>query len=226
MLRIAKKLSTSFVAVSAAVVMTLTSATEANATTAIHASRFTTLLNSLSVVATSESLHPGYARKLFLHWIDANNDGCNTREEVLKAESRVMTTQSITCKILSGRWYSAYDRQWVTNPTLLDIDHVVALKEAWLSGAYTWSYNRREAFANDLGYGPSLMAVTATSNFVKSSSDPAHWLPPVSYRCTYAASYVGIKWRWRLSVDSAEKRVLANILSHCSTVTVPLPRRA
>ncbi len=189
----------------------------------VPASRFSALLASLR---TDNASHTGYLRKLFHHWIDADSDRCSTRAEVLIAESKVRTTQTITCKVLTGKWYSPYDNRTVTQATLVDIDHVVALAEAWRSGAYNWTYSRREQFANDLGYGPSLIAVTASSNNNKSDKDPAIWLPPTSYRCTYAASWVGIKWRWNLAVDSRERTALKNILSRCGAVSVALPRRA
>lgn len=190
---------------------------------AVAASRFTTMLNSLTVDNVS---HAGYVRSLFHMWTDTDNDRCSTRAEVLIAESKTTTTRTVTCKVLTGRWYSPYDKQWPTVASNVDIDHVVALAEAWRSGAYNWSYSRREAFANDLGYGPSLIAVTDTSNQAKSDKDPAIWLPPAAYRCTYAASWVGIKWRWRLAVDSQEKTALKRILSRCGSVSVPLPSRA
>lgn len=189
----------------------------------VAASRFTTMLNSLTVDNVN---HAGYVRSLFHMWTDTDNDRCSTRAEVLIAESKTTTTRTVTCKVLTGRWYSPYDKQWPTVASNVDIDHVVALAEAWRSGAYDWSYSRREAFANDLGYGPSLIAVTETSNQAKSDKDPALWLPPVAYRCTYAASWVGIKWRWRLSVNSTEKAALKRILSGCGSVSVPIPRRA
>lgn len=190
---------------------------------AVAASRFTTLLNSLRVDNVS---HTGYLRSLFHMWTDTDNDRCSTRAEVLIAESKTTTTRTTTCKVLTGRWYSPYDKKWPTVASNVDIDHVVALAEAWRSGAYNWSYSRREAFANDLGYGPTLIAVTDTSNQAKSDKDPANWLPPVSYRCTYAASWVGIKWRWRLAVDTREKAVLKRILTGCGSVSVPIPKRA
>ena len=192
--------------------------------TGVSASRFLTMLNALT---PSNSTHAGYARSLFHLWTDADHDKCSTRAEVLIAESKKTTTRTVTCKVLTGKWYSPYDSKWVTLAKSLDIDHVVALKEAWRSGAYDWSYSRREAYANDLGYGPSLIAVTATSNRAKSDKDPGVWMNvPASYKCTYAASWVGIKWRWRLSVDTKEKAALKRVLMGCGSVSVPLPTRA
>src|SRR5215471_806129 len=72
------------------------------------------VLNSLTVRAESNS--PAYARSAFHHWIDADHDSCDTREEVLIAESRVKATRGSGCKILSGRWYSYYDSATWTRP--------------------------------------------------------------------------------------------------------------
>ncbi|GAA0451801.1 hypothetical protein GCM10010361_14850 [Streptomyces olivaceiscleroticus] len=77
----------------------------------------------------------GYKRTSFRHWIDEDHGGCSTRNEVLIAESRVPAQTGPGCKILSGQWFSYYDQQTVTDPRGLDIDHMVPLAEAWVSGA-------------------------------------------------------------------------------------------
>lgn len=189
-----------------------------------RASRFLTLLNSLTV---DNRWHGGYSRSLFTLWIDANGDGCNTRAEVLLRDSRVQATTNSYCTVKQGYWVSAYDGQVFTQGHFLDIDHVVPLAEAWRSGAYGWNHARRQAFANDLGYRYSLQEVSAASNRSKSDSDPDHWMPPLhSYACNYAAQWVGIKWRWRLRVDSVERAFLRTLLATCSSVSITLPTRA
>ena len=165
--------------------------------------------------------HPGgYVRTLFVHWIDADRDGCNTRQEVLIAESRTTPLVGPNCQV-SGSWRSAYDGLTTTAASSFDIDHVVPLKEAWDSGAWDWSAARRQAYANDLGDSRSLRAVSASSNRSKSDKDPAQWLPPrTSFRCTYATEWVVIKVRWQLNVDDAERAALIHILSACPEPTV------
>lgn len=158
----------------------------------------------------------GYDRDLFRHWIDADGDGCDTRREVLIAEAIVAPQVGSGCSITNGRWYSAYDGLETTDPSGFDIDHVIALKEAWDSGAWNWTADQRRAFANDLTSPLSLIAVTASTNRSKSDRDPAEWLPPlVSYRCTYADTWVRVKLAWNLSVDQAEHDALAGILAGC-----------
>ncbi|KAJ3501141.1 hypothetical protein NLJ89_g9477 [Agrocybe chaxingu] len=119
------------------------------------------------------------------------------------------------CAATSGNWVSPYDNRATTLASDLDIDHLVPLREAWVSGARTWTNAQREAFANDLTR-PQLIAVTDTLNQSKGDKDPAEWMPPLtSYRCTYARAWVHVKYYWNLSVDSAEKSALTSYLASC-----------
>ena len=182
------------------------------------------------LVVRAEGGSTTYSRDYFKHWIDANGDCQNTRTEVLIAESRVTPTytSSSHCSVSRGKWYSWYDGKYWTYPADVDIDHVVALKEAWESGARYWTADNRKRFANDLGHGWSLDAVTDNVNQSKSDRDPAAWLPPLtSVRCGYAIHWVTVKYRWRLSVNSAERTKLLAILSGtCGAKTVTIPARA
>ncbi len=104
-----------------------------------------------------------------------------------------------------GDWYSVYDDVWVTEPSRLDIDRVVALKEAWDSGAREWDAATREAFVNDVDDSRSLIAVTAESNRSKGEADPSNWLPPNrDDHLRYIAVWVVVKARWELSMDQSE----------------------
>ncbi len=172
------------------------------------------LLQQLKVLPNAHQTD--YNRGFFNLWVDANGDGCNTRAEVLKAQSSGSVGYHGTCTIDSGRWLSRYDGLVFTQGTKLDIDHLVPLAEAWRSGAWHWTSSTREAYANDLGSPYSLIAVSASSNRAKGDQDPATWLPPLaSYDCTYEARWVATKWRWNLAVDAAEARTLKANLSHC-----------
>jgi hypothetical protein len=169
------------------------------------------LLSQLTVVPENTST---YDRDLFEHWIDADGDGCDTRREVLLQESLTQTTVGDGCAISGGSWLSYYDGITTDDPTELQVDHVVALSEAWDSGAHQWTADRRRAFANDLDYAGTLQAVTGESNQAKRDYDPAQWLPPLAAsECTYATTWVAVKWRWRLTIDLAEKNRLAQLLS-------------
>lgn len=172
------------------------------------------LLARLSV--TDETQFGSYDRDRFRHWVDADGDGCDARDEVLIAEAISAPSIGEGCTLLGGRWRSAYDNLETTDPSTFDIDHVVALKEAWVSGAAAWSDARREAFANDLDAAYALIAVSASTNRSKSDQDPAEWLPPVgAYRCTYIAHWLAVKVRWSLSVNYSEYLVLNRYAGEC-----------
>ncbi|NEA30747.1 HNH endonuclease family protein [Streptomyces sp. SID13031] len=180
------------------------------------------LLATLSVQVENGT---GYDRALFPHWIDADSDTCDTREEILIAESTTTPTTGASCKVISGTWNSWYDGAIWINPSDVDIDHVVALKEAWDSGANAWTTAKRQRYANDLDYAWSLDAVTDNVNQSKSDKDPAQWLPPLaSVKCTYAIHWTAVKYRWHLAIDTAEKNALAAILTgSCGSTSIPTP---
>ncbi|MFC0533617.1 HNH endonuclease family protein [Phytohabitans kaempferiae] len=177
-----------------------------------------TLIADLPVAT---EIRTGYNRDLFPHWIDADGDGCNTRYEVLIAESTTTPSVGSGCSLSGGRWFSYYDGAAWTNPSDVDIDHVVPLAEAWDSGARNWTTTKRRSFANDLGDARSLAAVTDNVNQSKGDQDPAQWMPSVSsVRCRYVTEWAAVKTRWGLTVDSAEKSALTSYAASCSNVTV------
>ncbi|WP_371871438.1 proprotein convertase P-domain-containing protein [Phytohabitans rumicis] len=163
----------------------------------------------------------GYDRDLFPHWIDADSDSCNTRYEVLIAEAVTAPSVGSGCALTGGRWYSYYDGAYWTLPADLDVDHFVPLAEAWDSGARNWTTAQRQSFANDLGDGRSLAAVTDNVNQSKSDQDPAEWMPPLSsVHCRYVGEWAAVKTRWGLSVDSTEKSALTSYAASCTNVTI------
>ncbi|GHH77312.1 hypothetical protein GCM10017772_37970 [Promicromonospora soli] len=172
-----------------------------------------TELNSLTV-RTEESM-TGYSRDLFPHWINQGNN-CNTRETVLKRDADSITVGS-DCSATSGRWYSYYDGATWYQASDLDIDHIVALAEAWRSGARHWTTSERQSFANDLS-GPQLIAVTDNVNQSKGDQDPSTWQPPLSSaRCAYSKWWIHTKYRWGLHLQSSEKSALQTMLNTCSS---------
>jgi hypothetical protein len=188
-----------------------------------------TVMALLATLPTDDApdSHTGYKRDLFKLWIDADGNGCNTRAEVLISESSTSTSHTGTCTISLGKWFSGYDGQWITVASQLDIDHFVPLSEAWKSGAYAWDAATRKAFANDLGYAASLIAVSASTNRAKGDSDPASWMPPnASFACTYVSTWVAVKYRWSLTVDSRERTAITTVLSGCGSLTLEPPARA
>ena len=187
-----------------------------------YSAPLTTAIEDLTVAS---EVRTGYSRDLFPHWVDADGDGCSTRNEVLLAEADDPVTVTGTCTITKGRWFSYYDRVSWTDPADVDIDHMVPLAEAWDSGARTWTTSTRQSFANDLGDYRTLVGVTDNVNQAKGDQDPSTWMPQDD-RCRYLGEWVAVKHRWRLSVDSAEKSALRSLAASCSntTITVTLAR--
>lgn len=182
-----------------------------------------TALSVLATIAVQNEYKTGYSRSFFKHWIDANGNGCDTREEVLIAESQGKPqVDAYGCKVIEGDWLSPYDNVMHTNPSDLDIDHMVPLKEAWDSGAWNWTAAQRQTFANDLSDPRALIAVTAGQNRSKSDRDPSNWIPPQkSYVCTYLSEWVAIKAKWKLSMDQSEFGRIKNLLTaSCVTATI------
>jgi hypothetical protein len=185
-------------------------------TTTAPSSTTTVTGNPLSGLTIAPEQPAGYDRDLFKHWIDADRDGCDTRREVLIAESVTPVTVGSGCSLTGGKWFSPYDGVETTDASTFDIDHVVALKEAWDSGANTWTADRRQAFANDLDNAFSLIAVSASSNRSKGEQDPAEWLPSrTAYKCTYVNDWIRVKKAWNLAVDQAEYNALQRVLATC-----------
>ncbi|WP_433324262.1 GmrSD restriction endonuclease domain-containing protein [Spirillospora sp. CA-294931] len=168
-------------------------------------------LEALTVAA--EGSDSGYDRDKFPHWSTVSGS-CNTREEVLKRDGEDVQTGS-DCAAESGTWDSPYDGATWTQASDVDIDHMVALAEAWRSGASGWTTSEREKFANDLS-SSQLWAVTDNVNQEKGDKDPAEWTPPLSsFHCTYALSWIDVKFRYKLTVDTAEKDALNRLLGTC-----------
>ena len=180
-------------------------------------------LTVLERIRVENEVGAGYSRDLFRHWIDADGDRCNTREEVLIAESTTRAqVDAFGCTVIAGDWFSPFDGKAHTDPSDLDIDHLVPLKEAWDSGAHSWSSTQRERFANDLSDGRALIAVTSGVNRSKADRDPSQWLPPRSaYICTYVSDWIAVKYQWSLSMDSSEWGRLKNLLNgQCAGTTI------
>ncbi|MEV6393687.1 HNH endonuclease family protein [Streptomyces sp. NPDC051907] len=186
-------------------------AAQASPPTPVSAATARTYLGQLTVKAEGSS--SGYSRDLFPHW-STQSGACNTREVVLKRDGSGVQQDS-SCAAVKGTWYSEYDGATWTAAADVDIDHVVALSEAWRSGANSWTTSKRQQFANDLTR-PQLIAVTDNVNQAKGDLDPAEWMPSrTAYRCTYARMWVQVKHHWGLSVDSAEKSALQSVLNGC-----------
>jgi hypothetical protein len=162
----------------------------------------------------------GYSRELFRTWLDFDNDGCDTRQEVLAEEASGPVQRGSyggRCPVvIAGQWTSIYDGVQVTEPGDLDIDHLVPLAEAWRSGAHAWDPERRARFANDLDEPDHLIAVTASSNRSKGDHPPNEWRPPARESwCRYATAWIRVKVTWHLTATTAEREALGQMLAAC-----------
>lgn len=160
----------------------------------------------------------GYQRSAFGEaWEDIDGNRCDQRNDIL---TRDLTNLDIAqnCKVMSGTLTDPYTAETINftrgekSSELVPIDHVVALSNAWSSGAWRWSIEERTLIAND---PLNLQATGRTSNTAKSNKDAANWLPQPGYRCEYVARQISVKAAYNLTVTSAEKRAMQGVLATC-----------
>ncbi|WP_028811713.1 GmrSD restriction endonuclease domain-containing protein [Streptomyces flavidovirens] len=170
-------------------------------------------IENLPVAAEESS---GYSAGKFRHWTDPNQDGCDTRAEVLIAEATTPPTVDGWCTITGGAWHSYYDKKDHSGAGALGVDHLVPVAEAWRSGASGWTAEERERFANDMDDPRALVAVTAAEKRRKGDKDPARWEPSDDGAdCRYLAEWAAVKARWKLAVDPGELAALRNMVAEC-----------
>ena len=170
----------------------------------------------------------GYERSQFgPAWSDVDRNGCDTRNDILNRDlsSIIYKVSSKDCVILSGILLDPYSGEsidflrGVTTSSDVQIDHVVALSNAWQTGAFKLTLAQRTAFANDPG---NLLAVKGRLNSQKGDGDAATWLPPrKSYRCEYVTKQVSIKAKYGLWLTAPEKEAMLRILKTCPDKALP-----
>ena len=186
------------------------------------------MLLELLLVAQLATPMPGipYDRGTWPHWSDADGDCRNTRHEVLTQESLVPVEydDARECKVARGLWVCPYTGEVFTNPSDLDVDHTIALKEAHLMGGDRWSRKKKRAYANYMNRTTHLMATKAGANRSKSYYSESRWMPRWSAaHCWYADTRLKIRTRWfgldDLSLDDA--KALLTALATCPDEPVP-----
>jgi len=170
----------------------------------------------------------GYARAEFGQaWADVDRNGCDTRNDILRRDLVRIVVKPGThgCKVLGGLLHDPYTGATVVfvrgvgTSLAVQIDHVVALGDAWAKGAQSLSLERRTALAND---PLELLAVGGSVNQRKGDGDAATWLPPLrSYRCAYVARQVAVKTAYHLWVTAAERDAIARVLATCPRQPLP-----
>jgi len=179
-------------------------------------------LNNLEVKGRAPKT--GYARSQFPHWSDPDRNGCDARNDTLKRDLTNITYKVGTrdCKVIAGQLLDPFSGKVITflaTKVVIDIDHVVALSNAWQTGAAYFDKNKRTQIAND---PLNLLAVDSKLNRQKGDGDAATWLPPSkAFRCEYVARQVAVKAKYGLWVTQPEKVAIDKILSTCVGQKLP-----
>ena len=170
----------------------------------------------------------GYDRDLFGQaWADVDRNGCDTRNDILRRDLTGTTLKAGThgCLVLTGTLTDPYTGTriaFVRGPgtsNAVQVDHVVALSDAWQKGAQRWTTKTRTAFAND---PLNLLAVDGPTNQRKGDGDAATWLPPrKAVRCAYVARQIAVKHRYALAVTAAERDAMVRVLTTCPGQSLP-----
>lgn len=180
-------------------------------------------LGGLRVRSVEDSVNvPNYDREKFgERWADTDANGCDTRNDVLARDLArpVFKEGTNGCVVLSGTLAEPYTgttmefRKGKDTSADIQIDHVVALADAWKSGAWQWSATEREDFANDFD---NLLAVAGTANQEKLAASADMWLPPNrAFQCSYVERQIHVKSTWGLSVTEAERHAMIRVLVNC-----------
>jgi hypothetical protein len=164
----------------------------------------------------------GYSRTKFgPAWSDTDRNGCDTRNDVLRRDLRPVVVAVNGCTVLSGSLTDPYSGAKISlaRSGTIQIDHVVALADAWVKGGQRLTAPRRTQFAND---PINLITTTAAMNTRKGAGDAATWLPPrKAFRCTYVARQIAVKRTYGLWVTRAEHDAMARVLATCPKQTLP-----
>ena len=161
---------------------------------------------------------PGYDRDDWKHWVDEDGDCQDARQEVLVEESldQVTFETDRECRVEAGRWYGFFDGHDLGNTDFLDVDHMVPLKNAHLAGAWAWSSEKKEMYANYLEDDGHLIAVASRANRQKGDRGPEDWkLHDETYWCRYATDWTEIKERWDPTMTEPEAEAVVEMLGTC-----------
>jgi hypothetical protein len=170
----------------------------------------------------------GYTRDQFgPAWADVDRNGCDTRNDILKRDltDEVFKEKTNGCTVLSGTLVDPFSGETinfvrgVATSSEVQIDHTVALSNAWQTGAFKLTADQRKAFAND---PLNLLAVKGRLNSQKGDGDAATWLPPLkSYRCDYVSRQIAVKVKYKLWFTAPEKEAMIRILKTCPEKALP-----
>ena len=161
---------------------------------------------------------PDYDRDDWKHWSDEDGDCQDARQEVLIEESLKPVTFETDekCRVEAGQWWAPHLGHHLGNPSHIDVDHHVPLKNAHLSGAWAWSPEMKEEYANYLEEENHLIALSSRHNRSKGARGPEEWAPPDNALwCDYASDWAEIKERWGLTMTPVESEIVMDMLGTC-----------
>ena len=161
---------------------------------------------------------PDYSRSEWKHWVDADGDCQDARQEVLIAESLETVTYETDrkCRVETGQWWAPHLGHFLENPSHIDVDHHVPLKNAHVSGGWAWSPAEKERYANYLGEENHLVAISSRHNRSKGARGPEEWAPPDNALwCEYATDWAEIKEKWELTMTPVESAIVMDMLGTC-----------
>ena len=167
-----------------------------------------------------KSKEGGYSRKNWKHWVDFDQDCQDSRAETLIKQSDipVIFKTSRSCNVLYGQWVCPYTLKIFFKANKTDIDHIVPLKEAYLSGASSWPKEKKKQFAND---PDNLLVTSASANRSKGAKDPVKWMPK-NGKCAYIDRWIFIKEKYSLKFDPDELIKVMEINKHCKKLSLLL----
>ena len=179
-------------------------------------------------VTKGRAAKTGYTRAQFgPAWADVDRNGCDTRNDILKRDltKEVFKEKTSGCTVLSGTLVDPFSGEIINfvqgakTSSEVQIDHLVALSNAWQTGAFKLTPDQRKAFAND---PLNLLAVKGRLNSQKGDGDAATWLPPLkSFRCDYVSRQIAVKIKYKLWFTAPEKEAMIRILKTCPEKALP-----
>jgi hypothetical protein len=179
-------------------------------------------------VTKGRAAKTGYTRDQFgPAWADVDRNGCDTRNDILKRDlsNEVFKEKTNGCTVLSGTLVDPFSGETIkfvrgtSTSSEVQIDHSVALSNAWQTGAFKLTADQRKALAND---PLNLLAVKGRLNSQKGDGDAATWLPPLkSFRCDYVSRQIAVKMKYKLWFTAPEKEAMIRILKTCPEKALP-----
>ncbi len=179
----------------------------------------------LFLVLGAHAAPPKYDRDLFPHWSDLDDDCQDTRTEILLKYNKgtIVFDEDDECEeVISGSWKDPYSEKVHTKAKELDVDHVIALQFAHISGAHAWTEDKREQFANDMEL--NVIPVSLKLNRQKGAKPPSKWMPPAaSYHCEYLTRWSKVQAKYKLNIAKAEMDFIRTKMAQVCKKKAPGP---